>query len=266
MDTDVSPITILDSGIGGLPYLERIRALLPYENYQYLADTRNFPYGTKRPDELVDVLTALVRRLIGLHNPKALVLACNTASVVALSELRKTFKLPIIGVVPAVKPAVAVSRNRRIGLLATSRTVLDSYTDDLIRSFASDCYIERIGDGDIVEFVENHILDADVEVVREAVRSVAQQFISAEIDTLVLGCTHFIFVREALLDLLSDGTRIVDSREGVAKQVARVIGNNRRDQPGSDRPKLYTTGVSDNNSRYRGFAGRFDCEFAGVFE
>lgn len=256
---------MLDSGVGGLPYLDRSRQLLPNESFLYVADTAGFPYGTREPDELVHHLEHTVGRVAHLAPPKALVLACNTASVVGLAPLRERFSFPVVGVVPAVKPAASLSRNRRIGLLATNRTVLDSYTEDLISQFASDCHIERVGDGDIVSFVETRYLDSASDERIWSVRTAADRFRAAAIDTLVIGCTHFIYVEEELSELLGRRVHIVDSVDGVATQLGRVVdGIGRRTERGSPSLELSVTREQGHVDRMRRFADRFGLRYAGV--
>ena len=128
---DHRPVVVFDSGVGGLPYLQRLREFLPDETFSYVADTANFPYGEKSTAELNDIVHRQMERLIHRIVPKLVVVACNTASVVALSELRAAFGLPFVGVVPAVKPAAETTENKRIGLIATRKTVEDPYTDML---------------------------------------------------------------------------------------------------------------------------------------
>lgn len=258
-----APVAMLDSGVGGLPYLESARRLLPTETFAYVADTRHFPYGTRDPRDLRNVIEETAIRLTEALAPKVLVLACNTASVVALGFLRTILSIPIVGVVPAVKPAAQTSRNRRIGLLATNRTVLDSYTEDLIRQFASDCHIERVGDGQIVSFVEERFLDADEQERRHAVSDACRRFISAGIDTIVIGCTHFIYVEPELAALLPDSVAIVDSREGVALQLKRVVAQvGPSDTRGAD--TLHVTDSRESETRLRRFARKFDLAYAGM--
>ena len=259
-------IAVLDSGIGGLPYLDRCREVLPGFPYIYIADTEHFPYGEKNIETIIDMVFDTVERLIQKFRPAICVVACNTASVVALSALRNRFDIPFVGVVPAVKPAAERSRNRRIGLLATNRTVLDRYTDDLIRDFAEDCHIERIGDGSIVDFVEYRFVDATESERSEAIRVAMDSFRSAKIDTLVLGCTHFIFLESQIRESLDTMAEIVDSRDGVAKQLSRLAVSELENATNDVRSILLTTGNNGGEERYRRFCDRFDLEYRGVME
>jgi glutamate racemase len=260
---------MIDSGIGGLPYLERAREMLPRERYAYVADNAHFPYGEKDNETLVAEIAETVGLVIARVDPAVIVLACNTASVVALAHLRSQFGVPFVGVVPAVKPARSVSRNRRIGLLATKRTVHDRYTDDLIARFASDCYVERVGDGSIVSFVEERLFQSNREERIGAVRKAAETFAAAGVDTVVLGCTHFLYVEEELRSLLPPKTAILDSRDGVVRQLCRVVAELPRSNPTTTDSKdaeslLYVTREPETSDRYRSYAEQFRLAYGGV--
>ncbi len=221
-----SPLAFLDSGIGGLPYLEWLKERLPQESFVYLADNLNFPYGTKSKEQLVKIMSDTMNFLYRKYNPKAAVIACNTASVISLASLREEFRFPIIGVVPAVKPAAFMSRKKRIGLMASNRTIEDSYTENLINEHASDCAVFRYAGTEIIDFIENKLCTATTEEATEIIRPAVDFFINNDVDILVLGCTHFLFLEKQLQSLLGDGISIIDSREGVGNQIIRVLGNN----------------------------------------
>lgn len=222
-----APILFLDSGVGGLPYLESAAARLPHERFVYLADRCNFPYGEKSPDEVRRAVTAAAVAAVAAHRAKAVVVACNTASVVALSSLRRRLALPVVGVVPAVKPAAEYSRKRRIGVLATARTVEDRYLAELIARFAADCFVLRVAGGDIVSFVERRSFMSRGDERRAIVEDAAAQFRAADLDTVVLGCTHFLQVEPELTAALGPGIRVIDSREGVVRRLEAVLAENR---------------------------------------
>lgn len=218
-------ILYLDSGVGGLPYLDRARLLRPDWDYSYLADTAGFPYGEKTPDELRRLVPETVARALTMLQPELLVVACNTASVTVLGDLRARFALPIVGVVPAVKPAARGSTGRRIGILATSRTVADAYLDGLISEFASDCVVIRLAAGEMVRFVEEKLPRATAGEIEDALRPQTDAVLAANVDTLVLGCTHFLHLTTELSRLLGPFVRIVDSVDGVTRRVAALVGH-----------------------------------------
>ncbi|TVQ40763.1 MAG: glutamate racemase [Spirochaetaceae bacterium] len=235
------PVLVLDSGIGGLPYVAAVRELLPAADIVYLADHAVFPYGEQDPETLCRHLLRLVAMLIERHQPAAVLLACNTASVVALAALRERFSVPFVGVVPAVKPAAVRTITRRIGVLATARTVKEHYLHDLVHRFAGQCVVTSVAAGAVVRLVEQCYGAPGADAVERAVRSAVGQLLHARVDTVVLGCTHFTFLIDQLRQLFGPTVSLIDSRDGVARQVQRVVqrnGDNARfapRQPGSDR-------------------------------
>jgi len=277
------PIAFLDSGIGGLPYLASTRFLLPGERYVYAVDRENFPYGEKSADRVVHVVSGLTRRIVEREHPRLVVVACNTASVVALDVLRREFPLPFVGVVPAVKPAAALSRRRRVGVLATRRTVEGEYLRSLIHEHAASCTVVSLPAAGLVEFVEQAMERCTPEEKTARVRTEVERFRSAGIDTLVLGCTHFLHLEPEFRHLLNDeGIALVDSRDGVARQVQRLLalsgggeggspqgprgGGQESSGPESSREPdlLYVTGTSPIEERYGYFAAQFGLRLAGA--
>jgi glutamate racemase len=249
--------------VGGLPYLEWVRGKIPLESHVYLADNEAFPYGEKSADELKRIVVERVGRLIRHHRPKVIVVACNTASVAALSELRDTFETPFVGVVPAVKPAALYSRAGKIGLLATNGTVSDRYTDRLIDDFASSCSVTRIADGSIVRFVEERFVRSTPADRLQAISAVVDRIKTAGVDTLVIGCTHFVYIEDDLRSALSGSVEIVDSLEGVGKQIIRRVSEAGLHGDGPHRASLLTTSPR-NHDRFAAFAQRFGLVFDGT--
>lgn len=215
-------VAFLDSGIGGVPYLVATRSLLPDASYCYLADNAHFPYGDRDAESVRRVICDAARILIDSFDPDAIVVACNTASVVALDELRARFPLPFVGVVPAIKPAATFGSGGRIGVLATRRTVEDPYLAHLIRRFAPDREVVLEAAGGLVELVEERFGRFDADELRAALEGPLERLRGARVESVVLGCTHFIHVRSEIEALLGPGVRVVDSVEGVARQTVRV--------------------------------------------
>ena len=228
------PIAVFDSGVGGLPYLRWMKQHLPDERFVYLADRANFPYGEKTEDELRGIVIDTVGRLIEKQDPKIAVIACNTASVVALADLRATYSIPFVGVVPAVKPAAEISDSKSIGILATRRTVEDPYTDDLVRSYARDCSVSRYAGVEIVDLVENRFFSTSREEKREILRPAVEFFRERNVDTVVVACTHFIFVQDELRKMLGPEAHVIDSREGVGRQVVHILKERQLQSPAYD--------------------------------
>jgi glutamate racemase len=213
--------------------------------------------------------------MIEREHPRLVVVACNTASVVALGALRGKFRLPFVGVVPAVKPAAALSKRRRVGVLATRRTVEGEYLRSLIQAHASGCTVVSLPAAGLVEFVEEDMERCTPEEKTARVRTEVERFREAGIDALVLGCTHFLHLEPEFRHLLShEGIALVDSRSGVARQVQRLLGERNGLQSGRgstgsapaelEPDALYVTGTFPIEKRYQYFAAKFGLRLAGM--
>ena len=256
------PIGFFDSGIGGLPYLERVRELLPEERFVYLADRRHFPYGVRSRDAIRDIVITAVSELVDAVRPKIVVVACNTASVVSLSELRRIFNLPFVGVVPAIKPAGTVAPGARIGVLATERTVQDPYVANLIREFAPNNELVLVSAGGLVETIESGLAVTSCDEIIGVLRRSAEKLIAESVHVVVLGCTHFIHIRDELSELLGDEVPVLDSVEGVARQIVRVCGHaGHAPHVATDRHEedlLLVTGDDDGGENYHRLAVKYN--------
>ncbi|EOY5384277.1 glutamate racemase [Cronobacter dublinensis] len=216
-------ILVFDSGVGGLSVYDEIRHLLPDLHYIYAFDNVAFPYGEKSEafivERVVEIVTAVQTRY-----PLALaVIACNSASTVSLPALREKFAFPVVGVVPAIKPAARLTANGVVGLLATRGTVKRPYTHELIARFANECRIEMLGSAELVEIAEAKLHGEPVSL--EALRRVLRPWLRMPEppDTVVLGCTHFPLLAEELLQVLPEGTRLVDSGAAIARRTAWLL-------------------------------------------
>lgn len=212
----------LDSGIGGLPYFSYFKTQVPYAKAVYIADTAHFPYGEKTRNEIQSYARTLTAKILDVFAPEVIVLVCNTLSVTALDMLRKEFDIPFVGTVPAVKQAAAVSRNKRIGIIATGRTIQEPYLDELINRYAADCFIEKRGDSPLVARIEQGLVFDDVQIQNAAVAPAIRQFTAAGTDTIVLACTHFLHIAAVFERNVPRGTGIIDSRQGVIAQLLRI--------------------------------------------
>jgi glutamate racemase len=246
-----------------LPYLEKIRRSLPNEGFVYLADNAAFPYGEKLPDEVREIVIRRVGGIIETWRPKVIVIACSTASVVALASLRSAYKIPFVGVVPAVKPAAVKTAEGRIGLLATNGTVVDTYTDNLIDQFASSCTVMKIPDPVFADFIEKNITGANAKERAEAIEPTVRKVREIGLDTLIIGCTHFVYVEDDLGKALGNKVVIIDSTDGVTRQVVRVVEESGVAGEPSGIMDLYITGEFDQE-RYDALAKRFTLNFGGV--
>jgi glutamate racemase len=216
-----APILFFDSGVGGLSVLEPTLKLLPNSPIVYAADSAGFPYGKRSETEIASRVPALLGRLVERFHPRLAVIACNTASTIALEHVRSALDLPVVGTVPAIKPAAEISKSRVIGVLGTEATVRQPYVDDLAARFASDCAIVRHGSPELVELAEAQL--GGSEVTLDDVRAAAQPMFDAahgeRIDTVVLACTHFPLLQEELSAAFPQVT-YVDGGAGIARRIA----------------------------------------------
>lgn len=223
-----APVLFFDSGVGGLSVLGPTRKLLPNAPIVYAADSAGFPYGKRSEAEIASRVPALLGRLVERFHPRLAVIACNTASTIALEHVRSALDLPVVGTVPAIKPAAETSKSRVIGVLGTEATVRQPYVEDLAAKFAADCTIIRHGSPELVELAEAKLAGGDVDV--EAVRTAAQSMFDAadgnRIDTVVLACTHFPLLEDELRTAFPD-VRYVDGGPGIARRIAWLT----REQP-----------------------------------
>jgi glutamate racemase len=220
--TSFRPLLVFDSGVGGLSVLGAIRALIPAAPLVYAADSAGYPYGTKRSSEIEARVPALLGRLAERFDPELIVIACNTASTIALDAVRAALDLPVVGTVPAIKPAAELSKTRTIGVLGTEATVRQPYVDRLSAQFAADCTVLRHGSAELVDLAEAKLRGeaADPAVCRRALDGLFGQPGGDRIDTIVLACTHFPLVEEELAAAAPRPVRFVDGKEGIARQTA----------------------------------------------
>lgn len=238
-------VGLFDSGVGGLSILQEVERRLPNVSSVYLADTANFPYGTKTEEEVRDISVRAVERLLP-YKPNAMVVACNTASTSALPHLREQFPdLPFVGVVPALKPATAISQTKKIAVLATARTLASTAYGELKRDFASGVTIVDQACPGWVELVEQgHLHDPEVD---QAVRDVVEPLARHGVDTYVLGCTHYPFLHSLIQHYAGNMASVLDSGEAVARQLERVVPNI---ASGSPSRTILTTGSVEHLQRF----------------
>ena len=218
-----NPIGVFDSGIGGLTVLKRIIEILPNEKYIYYADTDNVPYGTKPKEEVKKYINEAVEFLIS-KKVKAIVIACNTATSIAINELREKYSIPIIGIEPAAKPAVENRGNKKVLIMATPTTIKEEKLKYLLERLDAEEYVDLIAMPKLVEFAENKEFDSDN--VKEYIKEQLQEYNLEEYSELVLGCTHFPFFKETLLGIFPKNTQIIDGSIGVANRVKSILEEN----------------------------------------
>ena len=214
-----APILFFDSGVGGLSVLGPTRALLPNAPIVYAADSAGFPYGTKSEAELAQRVPALLVKLAERFRPRLIVIACNTASTIALDHARAVIDVPVVGTVPAIKPAAELSRSRVIGVLGTEATVRQPYVDDLAARFAGDCALVRHGSPHLVNLAEAKL--AGRAIALDEVRAAIQPMVDAgpEMDVMVLACTHFPLLG-AEISAAFPSIRQIDGAAGIARRIA----------------------------------------------
>nr|AAD21556.1 glutamate racemase [Zymomonas mobilis subsp. mobilis ZM4 = ATCC 31821] len=194
------PILFFNSGVGGLSVLAAVKKALPEAPILYVADNGGFPYGTKSEEEIATRVPALLGRLVERYDPALLVIACNTASTIALPFIRSALQIPVVGTVPAIKPAALLSKSHVFGVLGTEATIRQPYVDHLSEEFASDCTVIRQGSANLVTLAEAKLRGekSDLALYRAELDRLLQQPEGDRIDVVVLACTHFPLVKEEL--------------------------------------------------------------------
>ena len=214
------PIGVFDSGVGGTSIWKEIHKLLPHENTIYLADSINAPYGHKTKEEIITLSKKNTELLLN-KNCKLIVVACNTATTNAIKILRNTYNVPFIGIEPAIKPAALQSKNKAIGILATEGTLSSELFSKTSSVYTSDHkVVEQIGEG-LVKLIEEGKIES--KEMKTLLKENLQPMIEANIDHLVLGCTHYPFLTPLLLEMLPKHVKIIDSGEAVARQTKAVL-------------------------------------------
>lgn len=213
-------IGVIDSGVGGISVLKCIRENLPHENLIYVADSKFAPYGEKTIEEITSrVLT--VFDFLNKQEIKSVVIACNTATAASIGVVRDKFDYPIIGMEPAVKPASLMSKNKVVGVLATSGTLLSVKFSALLEHHGNDIHFITQPCFGLVELVEQGDLESSV--LHALLKKYINPLLQQNIDTLVLGCTHYSFLKPAIQKLMPDYIRIVETGDAVAKYLKRVL-------------------------------------------
>jgi glutamate racemase len=244
--SDARPILFLDSGVGGLSVVAAARDTVPQARVVYVADSAGFPYGTKREAEVAARVPALLGRLVERYRPRLIVIACNTASTIALPAVRAALDVPVVGTVPAIKPAAALSRSRTIGVLGTDATVRQAYVDDLAARFAADCRVLRHGSAELVELAEARLRGEVPAPGRFAavLAGLLDQPGGAAIDVVVNACTHFPLVERELAAAAPAGVRFVDGAAGIARRIAVLTDGQDWARDGPD-VAVFTGGTAD---------------------
>lgn len=265
----LAPLALIDSGIGGLPYLAHLRSQLPHTPLVYIADNRNFPYGKKTEDEVRAAATDMTQRLLARYDPALIVVACNTASMHALDHLRHSFPYQFVGVVPAVKPAAKLSRSHMIGVMASERALIGDYFDRLVAEHSAGCEVVRCPATELIRSIETDPFMTDKTHYIELMEEIRHHFLSRGVDTIVLGCTHFLHLNQEMLDVFGKDFTILDSRDGVTRQTLRVLASlqlldSYRKAEGNPEQTFHLTAPVGPESFYYAVAKNFALDFGGA--
>jgi glutamate racemase len=222
-------ILVFDSGLGGLTVLREIVRARPDAHVVYVADDAFFPYGHHGEEQIIDRVLPLVGRLIGTHAPDLVVIACNTASTLVMSHLRDAYQVPFVGTVPAIKPACASSKTKRVSVLGTRGTVKREYTRKLIHDFAQGCEVTLVGSAELASLAESALSGHEVSDAAIAAE-LAPCFVGngesdpARTDTVVLACTHFPLLLDRLIKLAPWPVDWIDPAPAIARRVSDLLG------------------------------------------
>ena len=219
-----APILLFDSGVGGLSVLAELRRLLPDAPVIYAADNAGLPYGSKTEAQVAARVAGLLGRMTERFAPRLVCIACNTASTIALGMVREVLEVPIVGTVPAIKPAAALSRTGTIGLLGTEATIRQGYVDRLEAEFAADKRLLRAAAPGLVAAAEAKLRGEalDPEAIATAVEALRGQPGGKTIDTVVLACTHFPLLDQELARAFGPHVRLVDGAAGIARRITAL--------------------------------------------
>ena len=217
-------VLVFDSGIGGLSIYNEIYNKMPNLHYIYAFDNEGFPYGDKSSEYLITRVNHIIATILQSYSIDLAVIACNTASTICLPSLRTNFPFPIVGVVPAIKPASKITKNKCIGLLATKATIQRAYTSNLIQEFAPDCDVKLLGLSELAHIAENKLQGIAVDI--QQLEKLLQPWLNLSTipDTIVLGCTHYPFIKDELR-ILFPNTTFIDSGYAIASRVNTLLND-----------------------------------------
>ena len=243
--TESRPATVLifDSGVGGLTVFREIVRARPDARYIYVADDAGFPYGNQPEAALIARIVDVVGKAIALHKPDLVVIACNTASTLALAQLRAAYPVPFVGTVPAIKPACAQSKSKRIAVLGTQSTVSREYTRALIREFAGDCNVVLVGSPKLAGYAELELAGTpapDADIKSEIAPCFGEGPPEHYTDMIVLACTHYPLLIERFRALAAWPVDWLDPAPAIARRVAELM-RERPPGPVGERPRIFFT-------------------------
>jgi len=248
----MSNILVFDSGVGGISVVREIKQLLPTVSIDYLFDNQFYPYGQLEEQTLIKRLCGLLSDIALKTNPDLIVIACNSASTIALPTLRKLFDIPIVGVVPAIKPASQLSKSNVIGLLATQGTITREYIEDLKQAHASNSQLVSVGSNELVEMAEQLFcgVKPDVNRLHEICRPIFEKA-----DVMILGCTHFPLLKNEIEQVCPKDILLIDSGKAIAQRVMKLLSYNTE-----NRQQSLKTKTPSNLLNYRALYTKTDLD------
>jgi glutamate racemase len=240
-------ILMFDSGLGGLTVLREVVRARPDAHYLYVADDAFFPYGHHSEEDIIDRVVPLIGELISEHRPDLVVIACNTASTLVMPHLRERYSVPFVGTVPAIKPACAASRSKRVSVLGTKGTVQREYTRSLIRDFAQGCEVTLVGSAELAALAETALGGGEVsdeDILAELMPCFigAGEDASQRTDTIVLACTHYPLLLDRLDQLAPWPVDWIDPAPAIAKRVTSLLPEARGEQGNTEARLIFTSG------------------------
>lgn len=236
---DNRPIGIFDSGVGGLSVLREIHSLLPNETTLYVADQERAPYGKKPKEKLIERADKIMQFFIS-KNVKAVVIACNTATIYTVDEMRGKFKVPVIGTVPVVKVLSKATKTGKTAVFSTPGTAKSEYLQNLISKFASNIDVEIVGGSNLEELIEKGDLNSPY--VQEVLEHHLKPLVEKDVDAIALGCTHYPFLKDQIQKIVGENVLVVDSGGAVARQTHRILEQNSALAVQKEADWYYTTG------------------------
>ncbi|MBX4261753.1 glutamate racemase [Clostridium estertheticum] len=246
MNNRERPIGFFDSGVGGISVLKESLKVLPNEDFVYFGDSLNAPYGIKNVNEVRKLTFKAVDFLLE-KDVKVVVIACNTATSAAIDALRRRYKdIPIIGIEPALKPAVEVSRGKSVIIMATPMTLTEKKFDNLMKLYNKEVDIIPLPCAGLVELIENGIIDGNE--INEYLKGKLKEFSHLDVAAIVLGCTHYPFIKKELIKIVGEKTIIIDGSIGTVNQLKRQLTRNNllNEKKTKGIVTIYSSSTNDN--------------------
>lgn len=234
-----NPIGVFDSGVGGLSILSEIHQLLPNETTIYVADQAFMPYGSKTKEELTERAEKIIRFFTN-KGAKAVIIACNTATVAAIKQMRKEFDLPILGVVPVIKTVSEATKTGIVAVFATPATSKSEYLEELIKEFAKDKTVLAIGETHLEDLIEEG--ETDSEEVMGILNKELKPLLKKNVDAIALGCTHYPFIKNQIQTIVGKNVLVADSGGAVARRLKQVLENEGLLSAQKQKDTYFTTG------------------------